>query len=69
MPKLVQCANCRKAFLGTSYTLMEHYQKCVTEKIANINPVKTERSSPPPPRYTQPVHTYPPQNSRNNQNV
>lgn len=33
MPKLVQCAHCRKAFLGTSYTLIEHYQKCITEKI------------------------------------
>ena len=33
MPKIVQCANCRKAFLGTSYTLMEHFQKCITEKI------------------------------------
>ena len=38
MPKLVQCANCRKAFLGTSYTLMEHYQKCITEKIVKNKP-------------------------------
>ena len=38
MPKLVQCANCRKAFLGTSYTLMEHYQKCITEKFVKNKP-------------------------------
>ena len=38
MPKIVQCANCRKAFLGTSYTLMEHYQRCITEKIAKNKP-------------------------------
>lgn len=40
MPKLVQCANCRKAFLGTSYTLVEHYQKCITEKIVKNKPAK-----------------------------
>ena len=31
MPKVLQCANCRKYFLGGTYTLIKHFDKCVLE--------------------------------------
>lgn len=51
MPKIVQCAHCRKAFLGTSYTLMEHYQRCITEKIVRNEP-------PPQAQATKKIHPH-----------
>ncbi len=31
MPKVLQCANCRKKFLYSTYQLMAHFDKCVLE--------------------------------------
>lgn len=31
MPKVLQCANCRKNFLYSTYQLMAHFEKCVLE--------------------------------------
>ena len=31
MPKVLQCANCRKYFLGGTYTLIKHFEKCIQE--------------------------------------
>lgn len=28
MPKVLQCAKCKKKFLGGTYTLLEHFLKC-----------------------------------------
>ena len=31
MPKVLQCANCRKKFIYSTYQLMAHFDKCVLE--------------------------------------
>tara|TARA_B100001059_G_C17808639_1_gene570797 strand:- start:963 stop:1199 length:237 start_codon:yes stop_codon:yes gene_type:complete len=31
MPKVLQCANCRKKFLYSTYQLIAHFEKCVLE--------------------------------------
>jgi hypothetical protein len=31
MPKLFQCANCKKQMLGGTYTLIKHFEKCIKE--------------------------------------
>ena len=32
MPKILQCANCRKAFLGGTYTIVKHFEKCIRDR-------------------------------------
>jgi hypothetical protein len=31
MPKIVTCKNCNKSFLGGTYMLIHHYDKCVKQ--------------------------------------
>ncbi len=40
MPKVLQCANCRKKFLYSTYQLMAHFDKCVL-KVKNDSIRKT----------------------------
>ena len=42
MPKVLQCANCRKKFLYSTYQLMAHFDKCVLE-VKNDSIRKTVR--------------------------
>ena len=37
MPKVFQCANCKRQMLGGTYTLIKHFEKCIKE----IAPDKT----------------------------
>tara|TARA_A100001015_G_scaffold312154_1_gene416750 strand:+ start:1747 stop:1917 length:171 start_codon:yes stop_codon:yes gene_type:complete len=32
MPKVLQCANCKKYLLGGTYTLIKHFEKCITQQ-------------------------------------
>ena len=45
MPKLFQCANCRKTLLGGTYTLIKHFEKCILEKAPNSTIVITEKKN------------------------
>ena len=40
MPKVFQCANCKKYLIGGTYTLVKHFQKCVLD-----TPVKQTKNS------------------------
>ena len=42
MPKVLQCANCRKKFIYSTYQLMAHFDKCVLE-VKNDSIRKTVR--------------------------
>ncbi len=46
MPKLFQCANCRKTLLGGTYTLIKHFEKCILEKPPNNTVIiKTKKNT------------------------
>ena len=45
MPKVLQCANCKKYFLGGTYTLIKHFEKCILEnKTVNAQDAKKSRN-------------------------
>lgn len=55
MPKLVQCANCKKAFLGTTYTLLKHFEKCILDRPKDIPSTPNHSVH----NVTKPKHYYP----------
>ena len=49
MPKLLQCAHCRKHILGGTYTLIKHFQQCIKtsspETTAKLTKIETTKPS------------------------
>lgn len=49
MPKVFQCANCKRHLLGGTYTLIKHFEKCIKQ----IPPMKMiVYASPKEPKIT-----------------
>ena len=59
MPKIVECIICGKSFLGTTYTLIEHHNKC-TPSPKNDTPYT---ANPTVQHVTKPKHCFPKPNS------
>ncbi len=47
MPKVFQCALCKQAVLGGTYTLLQHFEQCVKQhpnKIVSVDHETKQRS-------------------------
>ena len=45
MPKVFQCAYCKKAILGGTYTLLRHMEKCINKEEMIKQTITIESSS------------------------